>query len=345
MALIYDRRPINSGGGFLQGSNQKTCKKGLKNSEKCSIIIGKEINKDGSAVFGKTERQKTMNEDLLREIKERYPKFSKSHKLIAGFILEHYEKAAYMTALKLGNAVGVSESTVVRFAIGMGYEGYPQLQRSLQNHIKNKLTSLQRMDVTRNRIGDEDPIESVLNQDIDKIHRTLGIIDHEDFDNAVQTIIASKRIYIQGAMSSGILARYMYYYLRLIFDKVILVDAVGTAEIYQQMIHVGEGDLLIAMSFPRYASSTIEACNFAHECGSQIIAITDGKSSPLTTFAHTSLFAYSDMVSFVDSLVAPMSLINALIASVSAANRCRVEQTFSKLEQFWEKNDVYKKDI
>lgn len=286
-----------------------------------------------------------MNDDLLKLIKERLPKFSKSHKLIANFILEHYEKAAYMTALKLGNAVGVSESTVVRFAIGLGFEGYPELQRSLQNHIKNKLTSLQRMDVTRNRLGDEDLIESVLNQDIDKIHRTLDIVNHEDFENAVQTIIAAKHIYIQGAMASGLLARYMYYYLRLIFDKVILVDAAGTAEVYQQMIHIGEGDLLIAMSFPRYATGTIEACKFAHECGSQIIAITDGKSSPLTAFAHTSLFAYSDMVSFVDSLVAPMSLINALIASVSAANRCRVEQILSKLEQFWDKNEVYNKDV
>ncbi len=286
-----------------------------------------------------------MNDDLLKTIEDRLPTFSKSQKLIANFMLSHYEKAAYMTALKLGNAVGVSESTVVRFAIELGFEGYPQLQRSLQSHIKNKLTTLQRMDVTRSRIGGEDPITSVLNQDIDKIRRTLETVNRESFDNAVATIIAAKRIYIQGAMSSGLLASFMHYYLRLIFDKVTLVGAVGTAELYQQMIHIGEGDLLIAMSFPRYASSTIEACRFAHESGAQIIAITDSESSPLTEFAHTSLFASSDMVSFVDSLVAPMSLINALIATVSAANRCRVEQTFGKLEQLWDRNEVYKKDV
>lgn len=286
-----------------------------------------------------------MNDDLLKSIEAKLTSFSKSQKLIANFILEHYEKAAYMTALKLGNAVGVSESTVVRFAIEMGYEGYPQLQRSLQSHIKNRLTSLQRMDVTRSRIGDENPIASVLNQDIDKIRRTLETANRESFDNAVSTIVASKRIYIQGAMSSGILANFMYYYLRLIFDKVTLVGAVGTAELYQQMIHIGEGDLLIAMSFPRYASSTIEACRFAHESGAQIIAITDSESSPLTQYAHTSLYAYSDMVSFVDSLVAPMSLINALIAMVSSTNRCRVERTFGKLEQLWDSNEVYKKDV
>ena len=249
-----------------------------------------------------------------------------------------------MTALKLGNAVGVSESTVVRFAIELGYEGYPQLQRSLQSHIKNKLTTLQRMDVTRSRIAGEDIITGVLNQDIDKIRRTLESVNRESFDNAVSTIIAAKRIYIQGAMSSGILASFMHYYLRLILDKVTLVGAVGTAELYQQMIHIGEGDLLIAMSFPRYASNTIEACRFAHESGAQIIAVTDSENSPLVEFAHTSLFASSDMVSFVDSLVAPMSLINALIATISAANRCRVEQTFGKLEQLWAHNEVYKKD-
>lgn len=286
-----------------------------------------------------------MQEDLLKSIEDKMPQFSKSQKLIAGFILDHYEKAAYMTALKLGNAVNVSESTVVRFAIEMGYEGYPQLQRSLQSHIKNRLTSLQRMDVTRSRIGDENPVAAVLNQDIDKIRRTLDTVDRQSFDNAVSAIINAKRIYIQGAMSSGILASFMHYYLRLIFDKVTLVGAVGKTELYQQMIHIGEGDLLIAMSFPRYASGTIEACRFAKDSGADIIAITDSENSPLTQFSNINLYAYSDMVSFVDSLVAPMSVINALFAMVSSDSRCRVEQTFAKLEQLWENNDVYKKDV
>lgn len=286
-----------------------------------------------------------MQEDLLKAIEEKMPQFSKSQKLIAGFILDHYEKAAYMTALRLGNAVNVSESTVVRFAIEMGYEGYPQLQRSLQSHIKNRLTSLQRMDVTRSRIGDENPVAVVLNQDIDKIRRTLDSVDRTSFDKAVDAIISAKQIYIQGAMSSGILANFMHYYLRLILDKVTLVGAVGKTELYQQMIHIEKGDLLIAMSFPRYASGTIEACRFARESGADIIAITDSDSSPLVQYANIALYAYSDMVSFVDSLVAPMSVINALIAMVSADNRCRVEQTFAKLEQLWDSNDVYKKDV
>ena len=206
-----------------------------------------------------------MKEDLLQQIEQMMPTFSKSQKLIANYILNHYEKAAYMTALKL--------------------------------------------------------------------------------DNAVNTIVDARRVYIQGAMSSGILASFMHYYLRLIFDKVTLIGSVATSEIYQQMIHIGEGDVFIGLSFPRYAKSTINACKFAHDCGSQIIAITDSENSPLAQYAHTTLCAYSDMVSFVDSLVAPMSLLNALIVAVSNRNRCRVEQTFRKLETLWDNNDVYKKDV
>lgn len=286
-----------------------------------------------------------MGDNLLKNIEEMMPKFSKSQKLIASFILEHYEKAAYMTALKLGQTVNVSESTVVRFALELGFEGYPQLQRSLQHHIKNRLTAIQRMDVTRTRIGDEETLSGVLNQDVDRIRKTLEMVDRESFENAVTIINTAKNIYIQGAMSSGILASFMHYHLRLIADNVTLVGSVGISELYQQMIHIGEGDLLIAMSFPRYAKSTVEACRFAHGEGAQIIAITDSESSPLVSYAKTRLYAYSDMVSFVDSLVAPMSLINALIAAVSASKRCRVDRTFAKLEGLWESNDVYKKDV
>ena len=180
---------------------------------------------------------------------------------------------------------------------------------------------------------------------MDKIRHTLENVDREAFDNAVNTIVDARRVYIQGAMSSGILASFMHYYLRLIFDKVTLIGSVATSEIYQQMIHIGEGDIFIGLSFPRYAKSTINACKFAHDCGSQIIAITDSENSPLAQYAHTTLCAYSDMVSFVDSLVAPMSLLNALIVAVSNRNRCRVEQTFRKLETLWDNNDVYKKDV
>lgn len=286
-----------------------------------------------------------MKDDLLLRISDMMPEFSKGQKLIASYILEHYEKAAYMTALKLGGTVNVSESTVVRFANKLGFEGYPQLQRSLQSHIKNRLTSLQRMDVTRNRIGDVNTAEGVLNQDIDKIRRTIESVSPEAFKNAVDTICSARNIYIQGAMSSGILANFMHYYLRLIFGNVSHIGAVGTNELYQQMVHIGEGDVLIAMSFPRYAKSTIEACRFARESGAKIVAITDGESSPLVQYADCPLYAYSDMVSFVDSLVAPMSLINALIVSVSDRKRESVEQCFNKLEKLWERGEVYKKDV
>lgn len=287
-----------------------------------------------------------MKEDLLIRISDMMPEFSKGQKLIATYILEHYEKAAYMTALKLGNTVNVSESTVVRFANRLGYEGYPQLQRSLQSHIKNRLTSIQRMDVTRSRIGTLDnPVGGVLNQDIDKIRRTIEAVSSEHFERAVNIICSAKAIYLQGAMSSGILANFMHYYLRLIFDNVSHIGAVATNELYQQMVHIGEGDVLIAMSFPRYATSTIEACKFASECGASIVAITDSDNSPLVQYADATLFAYSDMVSFVDSLVAPMSLINALIVALSDRNRTSVEENFRRLEQLWAHTEVYKKDV
>ncbi len=287
-----------------------------------------------------------MKEDLLNKISEMMPSFSKGQKLIANYILQHYDKAAYMTALKLGVTVNVSESTVVRFANRLGFEGYPQLQRSLQSHIKNRLTSIQRIDVTRSRIGAlQNPVEGVLNQDIDKIRRTMDNLSSEQFAKAVDTICSAKGIYIQGAMSSGILANFMHYYLRLIFNNVSHIGAVATNELYQQMVHIGEGDVLIALSFPRYATSTIDACKFARECGASIVAITDSESSPLVQYANATLYAYSDMVSFVDSLVAPMSLINALIVALSDRNLESVENNFNKLEQLWEHTEVYKKDV
>lgn len=286
-----------------------------------------------------------MKDDLLKRISDMMPEFSKGQKMIAQYILEHYEKAAYMTALKLGGSVNVSESTVVRFANRLGFEGYPQLQRSLQMHIKNKLTSIQRMDVTRTRIDITDPVQEVLSQDIDRIRRTIENVSKEAFGRAVDDICGAEKIYIQGAMSSGILASFMHYYLRLIFKNVTLIGAVGTSELYQQMIHINRSDVLIAMSFPRYASGTIEACKFARENGAKIVAITDSENSPLAQYADAPLYATSDMVSFVDSLVAPMSLINALIVACSDRSRDGLEQNFRRLEQLWERTMVYKKDV
>lgn len=286
-----------------------------------------------------------MQEDLLQKIKERMPDFSKSQKLIGEFILNHYEKAAYMTALKLGNSVNVSESTVVRFAIEMGYYGYPDLQRSLQLHIKNKLTTIQRMEVANNRIGDQSILTNILQQDIDKIKHTLEETSPVDFDRAVESILKARKIYILGAMSSSVLARFLDYYFQLAFDNVFFVQAVSTSGIYQQIIHMNEEDCFIGISFPRYSQSTLRATKYAHECGANIVAITDSTSSPLAPYASELLIARSDMVSFADSLVAPLSLINALIVAIGTKKKNNLEGTFQKLENLWDECEVYKKDV
>ena len=271
-----------------------------------------------------------MQEDLLVQIENKMSTFSKSQKLIANYIINSYEKAAYMTALKLGNAVNVSESTVVRFAIEMGFEGYPELQKSLQSLIKNRLTAVQRINITNDRIGDDGVLKNTLTQDMDRIRRTLEEIDPKAFDRAIEKICSARRIYILGAMSSSILARFLDYNFQLIFDNVHFVQAINT---------------FIAISFPRYSQSTIKATAYAKKCNANVVAITDSVTSPLAVYANELLIARSDMASFADSLVAPLSLLNAIIVAVSARNKDNIEQTFGKLEKLWEENQVYKKDV
>ncbi len=286
-----------------------------------------------------------MQEDLLIQIEKRMDSFSKSQKLIANYILNSYEKAAYMTALKLGNAVNVSESTVVRFAIEMGFEGYPELQKCLQSIIKNRLTSLQRINITSDRIGDECVLKNTLTQDMDRIRRTLEEIDKDNFDRAIEKISNARRIYILGAMSSGMLARFLDYNFQLMFDNVHFVQAINTSGIYQQIFRITKDDVFIAISFPRYSQSTVKATAYAKSCGADIVAITDSEVSPLAKYANELLIARSDMASFADSLVAPLSLLNAMIVALGLKNKENIEKTFSKLESLWEENDVYKKDI
>lgn len=286
-----------------------------------------------------------MQEDLLVQIENKMSTFSKSQKLIANYIINSYEKAAYMTALKLGNAVNVSESTVVRFAIEMGFEGYPELQKSLQSLIKNRLTAVQRINITNDRIGDDGVLKNTLTQDMDRIRRTLEEIDPKAFDRAIEKICSARRIYILGAMSSGILARFLDYNFQLIFDNVHFVQAINTSGIYQQIIHMNSEDAFIAISFPRYSQSTIKATAYAKKCNANVVAITDSVTSPLAAYANELLIARSDMASFADSLVAPLSLLNAIIVAVSARNKDNIEQTFGKLEKLWEENQVYKKDV
>ena len=249
-----------------------------------------------------------------------------------------------MTAQKLGAETGVSESTVVRFAAELGYDGYPALQRALQDLMRNKLTAVQRIEVTLDRMNRDEVLERVLALDIDKIRRTLEVTSREDFNRAVDRIVASNTIYILGARSSAPLASFLNYYFTLIFPRVKLIRNTTTSEMFEQIMHMDERDVIIGISFPRYSRQTVKALQYAHNKGADVIAITDSSASPLAQYADELLLAKSDMASFVDSLVAPLSLINALIAAVSIIDRDKVSKSFERLEQIWEEYDVYEKN-
>ena len=276
--------------------------------------------------------------DLITKIQSELPGFSKGQKQIARFILEHYDKAAFMTASRLGVTVGVSESTVVRFATELGYDGYPHLQRALQEMIRNKLTSVQRMEVAGDRMGGRDVLQTVLHADTDMIRVTL-----DAFQGAVDALMGAKRIYILGVRSSSALASFLGFYFNLLFENVTLVHTNSVSEIFEQVLRVGPGDVLFGISFPRYSKRTLSAMKYARDRGARVIALTDSQLSPLARVADHVLLARSDMASFVDSLVAPLSVINALIVAVGMSRRDEIEQTFNKLERIWEEYDVYEK--
>lgn len=284
-----------------------------------------------------------MTGNILCKIEKQIPSFSKGQKNIANYILSHYEKAAYMTAAKLGVAAGVSESTVVRFAFELGYEGYPELQTDLQEVIKSKLTSMQRIEVANEQIGDMDILGKVLNADIEKIKRTLDETSRESFAGAVDSIVNAKSIYILGTRSAAALAQFLYLYFQIIFDNVHIVDTSSASEMFEQIMRLGERDIMIGISFPRYSKRSIKAMEFAKNSGATVIAITDSESSPLARWADFLLKARSDMASFVDSLVAPLSVINALIVAVGLKKRDELSKTFEKLENIWDEYDVYQK--
>lgn len=281
--------------------------------------------------------------DLITKIQSELPGFSKGQKQIARFILEHYDKAAFMTASRLGVTVGVSESTVVRFATELGYDGYPHLQRALQEMIRNKLTSVQRMEVAGDRMGGRDVLQTVLHADTDMIRVTLDEIDRDAFQGAVDALMGAKRIYILGVRSSSALASFLGFYFNLLFENVTLVHTNSVSEIFEQVLRVGPGDVLFGISFPRYSKRTLSAMMYARDRGARVIALTDSQLSPLARVADHVLLARSDMASFVDSLVAPLSVINALIVAVGMSRRDEIEQTFNKLERIWEEYDVYEK--
>lgn len=284
-----------------------------------------------------------MDKDLLLTLEENIPKLSKGHKLIANYVLEHFDKAAFMTASKLGKTVGVSESTVVRFAIELGYDGYPGFQKALQDLMRNKLTSFQRIDVTSDQIGEDDILERVLSLDIDRIRGTLNECSKKDFYEAVDRIINANSIYVIGTRSSSALASFTAYYLNLIFPYVKLVRSSSTSEMFEQILRIDSNDVVIGFSFPRYSKQTLNALKYAHDNGAGVIAFTDSKNSPMVQYADNVLIAQSDMASFVDSLVAPLSLINALIVAVSMDKKEKLSNNFKKLEDIWEKYDVYEK--
>ncbi|MBR5544945.1 MAG: MurR/RpiR family transcriptional regulator [Clostridia bacterium] len=280
---------------------------------------------------------------ILSKVDIKNKKLSKSHKKLVAYITENYDKAAFMTASKLGEKVGVSESTVVRFATEMGFKGYPELQKELQQMIKSKLTAVQRMEVSSTLIGEQDAIKKVLNGDIELIRDTLEQISTEEFSKAVQTINNARKIYILGVRSSASLASFLYFYLNPVFENVVLIDTSSGSEMFEQMFRISEEDVCVAISFPRYSKQTINALRFINDRGSKIIAITDSADSPIAEYADNILVAKSDMVSVVDSLVAPLSLINALIVAVTFSRRDEVYNNFNKLESIWDEYQVYDK--
>ncbi len=284
-----------------------------------------------------------MATDILSKIQNQMHGFSKGQKLIAGYILESYDKAAFMTASKLGKTVRVSESTVVRFAVELGYDGYPEMQKTLQELVRNKLTSVQRIEVANNRIGNQDVVSTVLQADIDSIRMTNDALDRAEMDACVQIIRKAGAIYIVGVRSSAALAAYLNFYLRNIFTDVRLVSSTATSEMFEQLLRVRKDDVVIGISLPRYSSRTVKLMQYAHESGAKVIAITDKRDAPAGKVADHVLVAKSDMVSIVDSLVAPMSVINALVVSIGRSEQQQVEKTFEDLETLWDEYDVYER--
>lgn len=282
-----------------------------------------------------------MEKDLLTILSEGSRKFSKGQRIIAKYILNNYDKAAFMTAGRLGKIVGVSESTVVRFASELGYDGYPSMRKALQEMIRNRLTSVQRIEVAKDMIDDTDIVRSVINSDIQNLQATLEVLEEKSFNACIDAIIEAKNIYIVGMRTSTSLATLLGLYLNLLRNNVNVIHDVGASEIYEQIIRIGEGDLFIGISFPRYSSHTVDAMQFAKKMGAKSIAITDSAASPFEGITDLSLHAKSDMVSFLDSLVAPMSLINAIIVAVGIRNKENVSQTFERLERIWQEHDVY----
>lgn len=282
--------------------------------------------------------------DLLNRINQKFNKLSKGQKRLAVYVTDNYDKAVFLTAAKLGKVVGVSESTVVRFATVLGYQGYPQFQKALEELVRNKLNSIQRMEVTYGRIPQSEILATVLHSDAEKIKMTLENIDQSAFELAIDTILHAKSIYIIGIRSCAPLASFLNFYLNLIFDNVKLIVTNNSSEIFEQMIRIDEHDVIIGISFPRYSMRTLKAMEFANNRNTKVITLTDSVHSPMNLYSSCNLIARSDMASIVDSLVAPLSVINALVVALCMRKQEDVVKTLESLEEIWDEYQVYNKD-
>lgn len=284
-----------------------------------------------------------MTADTLSCIHNKMSGFSKGQKRIAAYILESYDKAAFQTAGTLGRTVNVSESTVVRFAAELGYDGYPAMQKALQEMVLNRLTAVQRIEVSSERLGEQDILSTIFQSDMDKLRVSMECIDRTAFAGAVDALLSARRVYILGVRSSAALAEFFGYYLNYMFEDVRVVTGASESEMFEKIVHVAPQDAVVGISFPRYSTATSKALQYCASAGAQVIALTDCETAPIAQSADYLLTAKSDMVSLVDSLVAPMSLINALIVAVASLRRQEVTKTLDSLERVWDRYGVYEK--
>lgn len=286
-----------------------------------------------------------MNVDLFTILQQKALGFSKGQRQLARYITESYDKAAFMTASKLGKSAGVSESTVVRFAVELGYDGYPSMQKAMQELVLNRLTTAQRMEITNDRIADQDIVSTVLQSDADKLRQTAELVDRDAFNAAVKALLNAKNIYILGCRSAAPLASFFGYYLNFMFNNVHVVTASGASEMFEKLFRVDANDVVVGFSFPRYSAATVKGAQYCRTTGATVIGCTDSYLSPLSQYCDHVLLAKSDMLSLVDSLAAPLSLINALIVALASVREESLGKTFDVLEQVWEEYNVYEKRV
>lgn len=286
-----------------------------------------------------------MKDDILAILEEKESTFSKGQRRISGYITESYDKAAFMTASRLGKTVGVSESTVVRFAVELGFDGYPEMQKAMQEMVMNRLTSVQRIEVANDRIGNQDVLTKVLQADADKIRQTAETVSSDHFRSAVNAILKARKIYILGVRSAAPLANFAGYYMNYMFADVRVVTVSGAGEMFENLVNITPEDVVLAFSFPRYSSATLKAAQYCRGIGATVIGITNSNLSPLAQNSDFVLVAKSDMVSLVDSLVAPLSVVNALLVALASAREKEVQKSLGTLERVWEEYNIYEKRV